>query len=154
MLIGVLAGPVGMLFGGSMGLLTGAVIDLDQGDEDDSVLSAFSRHIQRGDTAVLAELSEPSYEVVDSAMGALSGKVLRRPTEEVRAEIAAAADARETAEREARKKLRDERHKQRKDEVDAKLDALRAKFHKEKQARAGNGDKDPASNDPKAATTG
>src|SRR4051812_35329368 len=42
MLIGILAGPVGMLLGGSVGLLTGAAFDLDEADDDDSVLSAFS----------------------------------------------------------------------------------------------------------------
>jgi uncharacterized membrane protein len=129
LLIGVLAGPVGMLLGGSIGLMSGSIVDLTAYDDDDSVLSAFSRHVGPGETAVLAQLDEQSYEVVDSAMARLSGSVLRRLADEVRAELAAAEDARKKAEHEARKKLRQERHKQREDDIDAKLDSLRAKFH-------------------------
>jgi len=154
LLIGVLAGPLGMLLGGSLGLMTGAIIDLDTYEGDDSVLSAFSRHIQPGETAVLAQLSEQSDEVVDSAMGDLGGNVLRRATADVESEIAAAEEARKKAEREARKKLRKERHKQHKDDIDAKLDALRAKFHKGEQTATANGDKAPAAKEEKAPAAG
>jgi uncharacterized membrane protein len=134
LLIGVLGGPVGMLLGGTLGLATGGIIDLDtqdrEEDETDSVLGRFARYMQTGQTAVLARLDEQSNEVVDSAMGGLGGNVLRRPAAEVEAELAAAAEARDTAEREARKKLRKERQEARKEEVDAKMDALRAKFRK------------------------
>jgi len=103
--------------------------EADNQDEDDSVLGAFARRIENGQTAVLARLDAQSDEVADAAMGALGGSVLRRSTADVAAEVAAAAEARDTAEREARKKLRKERREARKEDVDAKLDALRAKFH-------------------------
>jgi uncharacterized membrane protein len=133
LLIGVLAGPVGILLGGSLGLLTGSMFDLtsvDEEDEEDSVLGSFARHIGAGRTAVLALLDEQSDEVVDTAMQSLGGDVLRRPADDVAAELSAAADARDKAEKEARKKLRAERRESRKEDVDAKLDALRARFHK------------------------
>jgi uncharacterized membrane protein len=136
LLIGVLAGPVGMLLGGSMGLLTGAVIDLDTEDRDDSVLSSFVRHIQPGETAVLAHLNEQSNEVVDNAMAGMGGDVLRQPATEVEAELAAAQEARDKAEHEARKKLRKERQEQKKEEVDHKLDELKAKFRKPEKTGA------------------
>jgi len=136
LLVGVLAGPVGMLLGGSMGLMTGAVIDLDSGERDDSVLSSFTRHVGAGETAVLAHLNEQSPEVVDSAMGGMGGNVLRRPAAAVEAELAAAQEARDNAEHEARKKLREERQGQKKEEIQGKLDDLKAKLRKPEKATA------------------
>jgi uncharacterized membrane protein len=136
LLIGVLAGPVGMLLGGSMGLMTGAIIDFDTEDRDDSVLSSFVRHVRPGETAVLAHLNEQSDEVVDNAMRDMGGGVLRRPAAEVESELAAAEEARAEAEHEAREKLRKERHEQKKEEIDQKLDALKAKFRKPEKTPA------------------
>jgi uncharacterized membrane protein len=137
LLIGVLAGPVGMLLGGSIGLMTGAVIEMDVDDRDDSVLSAFARQVQPGTTAVLAHLSEQSNDIVDNAMVGMGGSVLRRPAVDVETELAAAQEARDVAEHEARERLRKEHREQKKEEIDTKLDALRAKFRKsEKTATA------------------
>ena len=138
LLIGVIGGPVGMLLGGSMGVMTGAVIDLDTDERDDSVLSSFVRYVQPGETALLAQLEEQAYEVVDNAMAGLGGNVLRQLAAEVEAELAAAAEAREKAEQEARKELRKERQQQKKEEIDTKLDDLRAKFRKSEKAGAAN----------------
>lgn len=136
LLIGVIGGPVGMLLGGSMGLMTGAVIDLDQDERDDSVLSAFVHAIPPGRTALIAHVDEQTYEVVDTAMDALGGDVIRRPAVQVEAELAAAQDARDQAEHEARKELRRERKDQKKEEIDRKLTELKSKFRKPEKAGA------------------
>jgi uncharacterized membrane protein len=136
MLVGVIAGPVGMLLGGSMGLMTGAVIEMDVDDRDDSVLSAFARHVQPGTTAVLAHVNEQSEEIVDNAMTGMGGNVLRRPAVDVETELAAAQEARDVAEHEAREKLRKERRDQKKEEIDSKLDALKAKVSKREKTPA------------------
>jgi uncharacterized membrane protein len=136
LLLGVIAGPVGMLLGGSIGLMTGAVIDMDVDDRDDSVLSAFARQVKPGQTGVFAHLNEQSYEVVDNAMAGMGGNVLRRPAADVESELAAAQEARDVAEHEAREKLRKEHQKQKKEEIDSKLDALRAKFRKPEKTPA------------------
>jgi uncharacterized membrane protein len=136
LLIGVLAGPVGMLLGGSIGLMTGALIEMDVDDRDDSVLSAFARQIPPGQTGLFAHLKEQSYEVVDNAMGGMGGKVLRRPALDVETELAVAQEARDVAEEEARKKLREEHREQKKEDIDAKLDALKAKLRKPEKTAA------------------
>jgi uncharacterized membrane protein len=130
MLVGVIAGPVGMLLGGSIGLMTGAVIEMDVDDRDDSILSAFARHVQRGATVLLAHLNEQSDEIVDNAMAGMGGSVLRRSAVDVETELAVAQEARDVAEREARDKLRKKRHEQKKEEVDSKLADLRAKLRR------------------------
>jgi uncharacterized membrane protein len=136
MLVGVIAGPVGMLLGGSIGLMTGAVVEMDVDDRDDSVLSAFARHVQPGTTAVLAHLGEQSDEIVDNTMAGMGGSILRRPAVDVETELAAAQEARDVAEHEAREKLRKERRDQKKEEIDSKLDALRAKVSKHEKTPA------------------
>jgi hypothetical protein len=117
-----------------MGLLTGGVIDLDTDERDDSVLSSFVRHIQPGETSVLAHVNEQSDEVVDNAMAGLGGSVLRQGAAEVEAELAAAEEARRKAEHEARKELRQERQAQKKEEIDHKLNELKAKFRRSDKA--------------------
>jgi uncharacterized membrane protein len=139
LLIGILGGPLGVLIGGATGLLIGSLYDLDDEDESDSVLSDVSKTVEVGRNAVLAEVVEQSPEVIDSAMGRLSGTVVRRPVEDVEDEIAAAEDAQRKAKKEARKKLREARHEKHRDEVRAKVEELKAKLHPDREpATAGS----------------
>src|SRR5271166_5515669 len=79
---------------------------------------------------LVAEVSEPSPEVLDSDMARLSGKVLRHPVNEVEAEIAAAQEAQQIAAKDARKRLHKERHEQHQEKVDAKIEELKAQLHR------------------------
>jgi uncharacterized membrane protein len=128
LLVGVLAGPFGILIGGITGLLVGSLFDVQDEAEEGSALVAISSKIVPGQTVLVAVVSEQSDEVLDSAMTRLGGAVVRHPVEDVEAEIATAADAQRAAQQEARAKLRAERHQHVKDEVQAKLDALKAKL--------------------------
>ena len=130
LLIGVIGGPLGVLIGGATGLLAGSLFDLNQEFDTKSALSQISHSVQVGHAALLAELSEPSPEVLDSAMARLSGKVLRRPVHEVESEIAAAEEAQKIAAKDAREQLHKERHEQHQKEIDAKIEELKAKLHR------------------------
>lgn len=134
LLIGILGGPLGILIGGATGLLIGSLFDI--GDEEDtkSVLSDISRSVRVGHTALLAEVTEPSADVIDSAMSRLSGTVIRRGVVDVEAEMAAAEDAQRAAKKEARKLLREQRHAKHKAEIHAKIEELKAKLHRQKDA--------------------
>jgi uncharacterized membrane protein len=136
LLIGVLAGPLGVLVGGATGLLFGSLFDLDDADDTDSVLGEISKSIGAGPAGLLADVTEQSTEVVDTAMQGLGGTVLRRSVDDVEAEIAAAEEAQREAKKKARQELRDARHKKHKDEVDAKVAELKAKLHPKKHAAA------------------
>jgi uncharacterized membrane protein len=128
LLIGVLFGPFGVLIGGATGLLIGSLFDLDDDDDTESVLADVSRYVRAGHTTLLAEVSEPSPEVIDSAMSQLGGNVLRRPAADVEAEIAAAEEAQKAAKREARKVLREQRMAKRKADIHTKIEELKAKL--------------------------
>ena len=128
LLIGILGGPLGVLIGGTYGLFVGSLVDLSEVEASESVLSRISASAQPGHTALLAEVVEQSPEVVDTAMEALGGTILRRPVDEVEAEIAAAEKAQRKAQREADKELMKSSHEHTKEQVHARVEALKAKL--------------------------
>ena len=137
LIVGILGGPFGVLLGGATGVLIGSLFDLDDLDDTESVLGEMSRSIRVGHDAVLAEVDEQSPEVVDSAMERLGGTVVRRPLDDVEAEIAVAEDAQRAAKQEARKRLHEQRREQRKEQVQQKIAELKSKLHIDHPAGAG-----------------
>ncbi|HVP02662.1 MAG TPA: DUF1269 domain-containing protein [Solirubrobacteraceae bacterium] len=134
LLIGILGGPLGVLIGGTYGLMVGSLFDLDDVEHSESVLGELSASVPSGRTALLAQVTEQSPEVVDSAMARLGGTVLRRPVADVEAEIAAAEKAQRKAKREATKELVHSRHEHNKEHVRAAVDRLKEKVPHHEQA--------------------
>jgi uncharacterized membrane protein len=135
MLVGVLGGPVGVLLGLGAGMAIGAAVDLDRADDVDDVLSQMSKSIPVGTTAIIAEVDESAVEVVDGEMAALGGTVIRRPAEQVLAELETAEQAARASEKEARRVMREakmaeraEKREQSKEEWDERLSALKDKL--------------------------
>ena len=87
-------------------------------------------------TAVLAQVTEQSPEVIDTAMARLGGQVMRRPVVDVEQEIAAAQEAQRKAEREARSELRKARLEKNKEDAHAKVEELKSKLHGSKAGAA------------------
>jgi uncharacterized membrane protein len=137
LIVGILGGPFGVLLGGATGVLIGSLFDLDDLDETESVLGEMSRSVRVGHDAVLAQVNEQSPEVVDSAMERLGGTVVRRPLDDVEAEIAAAEDAQRAAKQAARKRLHEQRREQRKEQIQQKIAELKSKLHIDHPARTG-----------------
>ena len=133
LVIGIIGGPLGVLIGGVTGVLVGSLFDLDDADETESVLGDISRSVRPGHTALLAQVTEQSPEVIDVAMERLGGAVLRRPVHDVEAEIAGAEKAQREAKRKARKELRHARHEKHQEQVHAKVEELKAKLHQSKE---------------------
>jgi uncharacterized membrane protein len=129
LLIGIIAGPLGILIGGVTGLLIGSLYDVDDLDDAESVLSDISKSVRVGHSALLAEAGEQSGEIIDTAMARLDGTVVRRPLEDVEAEIAAAEDVQRAAKKHARKLLREQRHANHKAKIHAEIERLKTKLH-------------------------
>jgi uncharacterized membrane protein len=138
LLVGVLAGPLGVLVGGATGLVIGSLFDDDDDDNTKSVLGDLSSSIRVGPPGLLAEASEQDPAAVDAVMAHLGGTVVRRSVSDVELEIAAAQDAQREAKKKARDELREAHHKHRKDEVDAKLAQLKAKLPGHAKVSAGS----------------
>ena len=141
MLIGVLGGPVGVLLGLGAGAAIGAAVDLDRADEGDEVLTQMSMAIPVGSSALIAEVDEYAVEVVDGEMAALGGTIIRRPAEEVLAELEAADEAAKASEKEARRVMREAKkadragkREQSKEMWDERLSTLKRKLSHADQA--------------------
>ena len=127
--LGTLGGPLGLLLGGAGGALLGSLIDLDTAEEAESVLATMARVIEPGKTALIAHVTEPAVKVIDGEMERPGGEVIRRPVDEVEAEIAAVDEAARAAEAEARRKIREQKAAERKEKVDEKIESLKAKWN-------------------------
>jgi uncharacterized membrane protein len=138
LLIGVLGGPLGVLIGGTYGLMVGSLVDLGEAEDSESVLGQISASVRPGHTALLAQVTEQSPEVVDSAMARLGGSVLRRPVEDVEAEVAAADKAQRHAKREAARELRRARRERDKEHAQATIEQLKAKLGHQDKTAAGS----------------
>ena len=136
LLVGIIGGPLGVLLGGTYGMLVGSLFDIDDVATTESVLGEISNQVHTTRTAVLAQVTEESPEVIDAAMARLGGEVSRRPVFEVEQEIAAAQEAQRKAEREASKELRKARLETSKADAHAKVEELKAKLNRTKAGTA------------------
>lgn len=136
LLVGILGGPLGVLLGGSYGLLVGSIFDVDDAETTQSVLADISKEVRPTRTALLAQVTEQSPEVIDAAMAKLGGQVFRRPVADVEDEIAAAQEAEHKAKREARKELHEARVAKTKEDAHAKVEELKAKLQRPKAGTA------------------
>jgi uncharacterized membrane protein len=134
LIIGIIGGPFGVLIGAATGVLIGSLFDLSEEEETESAISELSSSVVVGQTSLLAEVDEQGIEVIDTAMDRLGGTVRRRRLADVKAEIAAAEKAQRAAKKEARKELIKAKHHKHQQEIDAKIDELKAKLHIHKKA--------------------
>jgi uncharacterized membrane protein len=130
LLVGIIGGPLGMLIGGTYGALVGSLFDIDEVETTESVLGEISKQVQPERTALLAQVTEQSPEVIDAAMAKLGGEVMRRPVADVEWEIAAAEEAQRKAKHEARKELQQARVEKTKADAHAKVEELKSKLHR------------------------
>jgi uncharacterized membrane protein len=143
MLIGVLGGPVGMLFGWGAGALAGGLGDLERGDAGEEVLDRLAQTLKPGQTALIAEVEEDTAGVVDDEMHKLGGTVVRYTAEEVLAALEAAEEVARAAEKEARRVRGEQRkadfeakRKATKEEWDERLKTLKRKLSHDDVAEA------------------
>jgi uncharacterized membrane protein len=130
LLVGIIGGPLGVLLGGTYGALVGSLFDIDDADTTESVLGEISHQVQPTRTALLAQVTEQTPEVVDTAMSRLGGDVMRRPVVDVEDEIAAAQEAERKAKHEARKELQQARLEKSKQDTHAKVEEMKTKLHR------------------------
>jgi hypothetical protein len=68
---------------------------------------------------------------LDTFASEMGGTIVRRPLDEVVAELEAQQAAAEEADKAARKAIREQKRQQRKETAQQRMDALKAKFHKQ-----------------------
>jgi uncharacterized membrane protein len=129
MLIGMLSGPLGLLLGFGTGALVGGVFDLERATTVDGALALLSREIPPGSTVVILEAAETTPEVVDRLAVRYAATVERQPTPAVIAEVEAAAEAAEAAQKEANRVLRERKLVELRAKLDERVEAVKEKLH-------------------------
>jgi uncharacterized membrane protein len=145
MLLGVIAGPYGMLLGLTGGALAGGSFELRHGDDEDEVLTQINAAINPGHTVLVAQVNEPTIEVLDKAMGDLGGVVIRKSEADVLTELDAAEDAAQAAQAAARKAIREKKMADVKEKREDRIAALKAKFSRHHEATSQAPDPSPSS---------
>ena len=107
--IGIIAGPLGVLLGWSTGALVGAAFESDEAEDTDDGFTILSRSIPKGGNALIVEMAESSHAIADDVANKLGGTVTRVPAAEVEAEVESAREAAAEAAKEARKVRREKR---------------------------------------------
>jgi uncharacterized membrane protein len=123
--VGILGGPLGVLFGWGAGSLIGSASEVDDAIESQAILAKLSTLIPAGSSGLIAEVDEVANEVVDGVMSKLDGTVTRQSSADVEAEVAAAAEAQAAAQREASRVLREKNRAERKERVEGWLDDVK-----------------------------
>ncbi|CAM5281165.1 MULTISPECIES: DUF456 domain-containing protein [Streptomyces] len=119
-LVGILGGPVGVLFGWGLGALVGATADTETAENTHDALTVLSKNVDDGTNLLMAEAAGYSPAAADALADRLGGTVVAVPAEQVEEEVASARRAAEEAVRRARHDHR----KQRRHEFREKMDTL------------------------------
>ncbi len=115
-LVGVLVGPLYILLGWAGGAILGGMRDAREILEDQNLFQVISKDMAVGGTALIGEIEGEKSPAVDQIVRRLGGELLRRPTDDVEADVRAMEQAQDSARSEAFRVLDTYRHPDKKDE--------------------------------------
>ena len=114
------------------GVGTGSLIVVlvgDRAESDELAVTAFVGKLAPGTNGILAQTSEPgSTAPLDAVVAEQGGTIVRRPLNEVLAELEAGQIAEEEAAKAARETLRKQKRQERRDTREHRIKVLREKF--------------------------
>ena len=108
-LVGILGGPLGVLFGGSMGALVGSTVDADDAMQSSSLIEQVCTDIRDGGTALIALVQEDDDMRFERAFDPFKVEIIRHDAAEVAEEVEKAQALERKMAKEARAKLRAEK---------------------------------------------
>ncbi|WP_339160767.1 DUF1269 domain-containing protein [Siminovitchia sp. FSL W7-1587] len=125
-LVGVLGGPLGVLLGFGAGAAIGAIVDINDLEEESSLIAAISSRLQDNDVAIVLVMSDEYDAVYDDIMSKFSSQTRRYEASMIREEVEHAREIEMELQKQAREKLREERSAERKAKVKSYRDRIRA----------------------------
>lgn len=136
-LFGVVGGPLGMLLTGSLGALTGSIIDTGDAARNVSLVEKVTEQLVSGETAIVAVVQETDPTALDAKLSKFQVTTTREDAAEVAAAIKRAQELQKQLERDARKQLREEKKEEhqknveeRREKIKGDFDNLKKKFSK------------------------
>ena len=138
-----IGGPLGVLLGGSYGMLIGSVVDADDALQGVSLLEQTAIKMEDGEVAIIGLAFEEDEAILDQKFEKFKATVARFDAATIAAEVEEAQALADEMARQARKELRDEKKEARKEkraEKKAKLSAdwegFKGKFKKKDKEEA------------------
>lgn len=122
--VGILAGPLGMLWGAGIGGLVGSGVDADDFATNASLLEKIASEMKDDSTAILALVQEDDVLAIDKEFGKYNAAISRFDAATVQQEIDMANEVQRELDKEARAKLR----AQKTEEIKAKIEQARKKI--------------------------
>ena len=127
-LFGVLGGPIGVLLGGSYGLLVGYLLDADDTMTGVSLLEQIAQKTEEGEVAIIGLVFEEDEAILDQKLSGFKTIIARFDAADVAAEVEEARMLEDEMARQARKELRDEKKAARKEKRAEKKEKLSAEW--------------------------
>jgi uncharacterized membrane protein len=124
MTVGILAGPLGVLLGGSYGALVGMTVDADEAMFGVSMLDQVADKLEDGMVALVALTAEETPDALDAKLSAFDAVIARFDAEAIATEVDKAYEAQAEMARQARMELR----KEKKEEAHEKLEENKETF--------------------------
>ncbi len=128
LVVGVLGGPLGMLFGGAMGSLIGRIKDTDDARQGASMIEQVTENLHDGDVALVALAQETDGKMLDAILAPYKPTITRYDAATVAAEVDEAIKVQKELESEARKKMREAKKAEFREKIVKKGEEIRADF--------------------------
>jgi vacuolar-type H+-ATPase subunit I/STV1 len=130
MLVGALAGPIGLLLGGTYGALVGMNAATCDAAFAASMLEQITDKLDDGMVAIVALAGEETEAALDEKLSAYDTVIARFDAEVVAAEVDEAYKMQDEMARQAREQLRKEKKEKAREELEKNADILSANFTK------------------------
>lgn len=130
MTIGLLAGPLGVLLGGSFGSLVGMTADMGDAALELSMLDQIADKLDDGTVALVALSLEENDDAIDAKLSKFDTVIARFDAEAVAEEVDRAYEAQAELARQAREEVRKEEREKFREELEENEEIFRKGFRK------------------------
>jgi hypothetical protein len=136
-MIGILGGPIGVLLGGSTGMLAGNLVDAGDAKNTASLIETVAAKMIDGEVSLIILAEEEDESELDMFMKDFQVEIIRFDAAVIAAEVEEAQEMQKEMERQARIKLRETKKEEHKSKIEenrkklaADIEAFKAKFKK------------------------
>lgn len=136
-MIGILGGPIGVLLGGSTGMLAGNLVDAGDAKNTASLIETVAAKMIDGEVSLIILAEEEDESELDACMKEFQTEIIRFDAAVIAAEVEEAQEMQKEMERQARIKLRETKKEEHKSKIEenrkklaADIEAFKATFKK------------------------
>lgn len=126
--LGILGGPLGVLFMGSTGALVGSIKDAGDAKASATLMEAVADKLEENAVALIALVQENNESALDAKLGKFQTEIIRYDAAVVADEVEEAKRVQKDLEKKARQELRESKKADRKQAIEEKRAKIKADF--------------------------